>query len=662
MKTSFILIVFGLLYCNGIHSFGEPVLIGMNYNDLLAIKEDLQNKKPEVVASYNRIINIANGILTKTPLKVTDGATPPSGNKNDFYTIAKYAWPNPNTPDGMPYYTRDGYINPESQTDTYDLNRYNTTIYYVTVLSMAWFYSDDMRYANKAAELLRVWFINQNTRMNPHFNHAAVVPGVHEGTKEGIIYGVALINMLDYVSILGLSGVWTETDNNAFKQWLSEYTTWLLTSNFGIQESNATNNHSTWYCAQVAAYSIYTGNINLADSIVEKGKFHVSQQIQPDGRLPRELSRTKSFHYALYGLKAFAALANCGVIAGNDLWNYETSDGRAIKKAFEFITPYIVKEQPWTWANIDTEEGDENNRINAILFMRDAASIYNTEQLKNAEDSITSYAATNNDKIWLSGRNRNNPPNLVYNGYMEIWNPEENLPDGYWRSHPNSSTGGFYLSTDTHTGNNALNVKYSGTGAYWVRTKLIENLEPGTYKINLWLKGKGVLRYITLSKSTTFSSTPTSENYLVKPFGGTSVGYIRDMTEWTPCTHVFEVESRYGGDYYIYLSINNTREDEGKPFLIDNISISREVQTSTPLPTMLSSNERTNNSSYYPEIKVYGNNIILTSDTSSMYRIFSIGGNLIEGGSFYGEKRIADLRAGVYIIFADEKVSKIVIF
>ena len=108
MKTPILLIIIGLLFCNGIHSVADPVLIGMNYNDLLAIKEDLQNKKPEVVTSYNRIINIANGILTKTPLKVTDGATPPSGNNNDFYTIAKYAWPNPNTQDGMPYYTKIG--------------------------------------------------------------------------------------------------------------------------------------------------------------------------------------------------------------------------------------------------------------------------------------------------------------------------------------------------------------------------------------------------------------------------------------------------------------------------------------------------------------------------------------------------------------------------
>jgi hypothetical protein len=140
-----------------------PVLIGLNYSDLLAVKDDIVNGKTETVAAYNRIISIANGILKKTPLKVTDGVGPVSGNVHDFYTISSYAWPNPNTEDGMPWIYKDGYINEEAEKDDYDLKRYNTTIYYIKTLSLAWFYSGDELYANKAAELLRVWFINEES-------------------------------------------------------------------------------------------------------------------------------------------------------------------------------------------------------------------------------------------------------------------------------------------------------------------------------------------------------------------------------------------------------------------------------------------------------------------------------------------------------------------
>ncbi len=101
-------------------------------------------------------------------------------------------------------------------------------------------------------------------------------------------------------------------------------------------------------------FSIYTGNISLANTMVEKGKFHLAEQMDIDGSLPRELARTRSFHYSYYGLNAFATLANCGVVSGTDLWNYELSDGRSFKKAFDFFIPYITKEKNWTWNDIDS--------------------------------------------------------------------------------------------------------------------------------------------------------------------------------------------------------------------------------------------------------------------------------------------------------------------
>lgn len=380
-----------------------PVLITLDYNDLIRNKEDLKGGKPEVTASYKKIITTANAILKREPLKVTDGVMPPSGNKNDFFTIAKYAWPNPDTPDGMPYQTRDGYINPESSGDNYDLNRYNKTVFNVMNLVAAWFFSDDEKYAKKAAELLRVWFINPETRMNPNFEYAGALPGVYNGTFSGIIYGAVLINMLDYVKILNLSSNWSCEDDKALKKWFTEYTNWLQTSDFGIKESNTTNNHSVYYASQIASFAIYNNDTELAKSMFEKGKKMVDQQITTDGSLPRELGRNLSFHYSLYGLKAFCILADCARVIGEDLWNFTTADGRSIRQAVDFILPYLLKEKDWGWPNISKD--DEKNRINAIQFIRPAAKVYRTETLKRTEAYITSIAPKDLDKVWLLGRN-----------------------------------------------------------------------------------------------------------------------------------------------------------------------------------------------------------------------------------------------------------------
>lgn len=404
--TAFILLgaLFGCTTVRAVKKTKVPALVVHNFDDWVKNKKDLENGKPEVTASYEKLLKTANALLKKTALKVTDGDVPPSGDKHDFYTIAKYAWPNPDKPDGMPYYTRDGIINPESGTDRYDLKRLDKTAFNVTYLVTAWFYSNDERYAAKAAELLRTWFINPETRMNPNFDYAAALPGVYNGTYSGVIYGVTWINMLDYVKILSLSKSWTKEDDFALQKWFSEYVKWLQTSEFGIKESKGTNNHVTYYCSQIAAFALYYGDLELAKTMVERGKELIAKQIAEDGSLPRETGRTKSFHYSLYGLKAFCWLADCGRVAGGaDLWNYTAPNGRNLRLAFDFILPYILKEKEWTIYDI----GDDNEKLrwSAIGYIREATKALNTDELKRTEQFITSIAPKDLDKVWLLGRN-----------------------------------------------------------------------------------------------------------------------------------------------------------------------------------------------------------------------------------------------------------------
>src|SRR5690606_8252225 len=237
----------------------EPTMFfNLDYRDMLAIKKDLKTDQDKIKKAYSHLMMQADSIWSQIPQKVIDGDLPPTGDPHDFFTIGKYAHPNPETPDGLPYIRKDGMVNPEAFTDRYDLGRFEQTTNRVCSLALAWFYSDDEKYAAKAAEFLRVWFINPETRMNPNFECAAALPGVYNGMAIGIIFGARLVNFLDHVQLLTLSESWTETDNNNLKKWFDEYLIWLMTSDFGVIESRADdNNHGTWYAAQVAAAAIY---------------------------------------------------------------------------------------------------------------------------------------------------------------------------------------------------------------------------------------------------------------------------------------------------------------------------------------------------------------------------------------------------------------------
>ena len=379
----------------------------LDYNDMLSIKEDIRSGNKKMQWAYAEIITISDSLLYEEPYKVTDGDLPPTGDPHDFFTIGKYAFPNPDTPDGMPYIRKDGMINPEARGDKYDLARYEQTTARVSTLALAWFYSGNERYAQKAAEFLRVWFINPESRMNPNFECAAALPGVYNGMAIGIIFGARLVDFIDYVQLLSLSESWTEEDNNNLKKWFADYADWLLHSKFGMEESRAKNNHITWYLAQIAAAAIYNDNVGLAKKMIDKGRQQIALQIAmndsvcPDGSMPYELKRNQSFLYSLYGLEGFCALAGCGNVIDYDLWHYQTEDGRGMKTAFMFLEPYLSGTQSWPYKSLAPVD---SLMPNALHILRLASKKFKTEGLIKAQNNVLKYV-DNDPYKWLESKN-----------------------------------------------------------------------------------------------------------------------------------------------------------------------------------------------------------------------------------------------------------------
>lgn len=330
----------------------ETPLVSLDYPSIADQREAVRRKDVQAVQVLESLVRKADKLLAVAPEKVTDGDVPPSGDAHDFYAIGKLAFPNPNTSDGLPYIRKDGLTNPEADGPLYDLARYNLTLSRVNDLSLAWFFTQDEQYARKATELLRVWFLDPETGMNPNLNNASALPGVYDGMPIGIIFGVALIRMVDHVKLLESSESWTKSDHQKLKDWFADYRDWLLESDLGKKEGQGTNNHGTWYAAQVAAFSIFNQQYDKAVAMVDLAEKQLAQQLESDGSMPREYSRQRSLHYSIYGLQAFVYMARCAEIIGRDLWNYESPEGRGIETALNFLFPYVTYAREWPWKNI----------------------------------------------------------------------------------------------------------------------------------------------------------------------------------------------------------------------------------------------------------------------------------------------------------------------
>jgi hypothetical protein len=363
------------------HDSPTPQLITMDYADLVTIRGELAAKGSNVQPAYNQLLEYADKLLDIVPPSVMDKTmVPPSGDKHDFFAIGNYSWPNPDTKNGLPYIRRDGHKNPGATDGTFDKQRYDQNAGRIKILALAWFYSRDEKYAAKAADLLRTWFLDPETRMNPNLNFAASQPGVQDGSFYGIIEGVQLIGVVDHVKLLNGSASWTDADDQGLKKWFTDFTVWLRESEFGKTELARPNNHGTWCAAQIAAYSLYSNLPKNIAPMITRGRELVAHQIAPDGSLPEELRRSRSLMYSCFALRALMTLARCGELAGDDLWHYRTEDGRGLENAFTFLAPYLSNTKVWTWPSLD----NDLPRYAKVEILRWSARVYQTPVLKDA--------------------------------------------------------------------------------------------------------------------------------------------------------------------------------------------------------------------------------------------------------------------------------------
>lgn len=324
----------------------EPSLILLNRNVLERVKHEIARGDMELMPAYKQLIAVADTMLTAEPLSVTmKKQTPPSGDMHDYVSRGPYWWPNPDTADGLPYIRKDGLHNPEYYEFTDRLYMERTTDM-VSKLSLAFYLSGEEKYARQAANLLRVWFVNPETRMNPNLNYAQQIPGICDGRGIGIIDSRCIAKMLDYVILLQASPCWTEADKTAFAQWIDDFTNWLLTSENGKSEAKEHNNHGTWYDFQVTAQALFLDKKNIAKKqIAESTRSRMDSQLEADGEQPFELARTRPWNYSTFNLLAFVQQAKMGERVGVNLWEHVTPKGATLRKAIEWYFPFLEGEK-----------------------------------------------------------------------------------------------------------------------------------------------------------------------------------------------------------------------------------------------------------------------------------------------------------------------------
>jgi hypothetical protein len=316
-------------------AYDEPILASLKLAPVDAAKGMI----------YTRLQQEADLALQRGPYSVVDKTVaPPSGDKHDYFHPAPYWWPNPHTKSGYPAIRRDGERSPgtrlyEPESARYDRTRLQRLFDDTTILALAGSSSGNTEYHQHAAGLVRHWFIDPRTRMNPHLEYAQVrtSKGEAKGTARGLIEMKDLYFFLDAVRLLERSGTFAEADKTALHEWMRDYLDWLLESEQGQEECRAANNHGTCYDLQVAAIAAYLGDVDVLATTFRRSRERIAGQFSKNGSQKHELTRTQTEHYCAFNLQSWINLANLAERCGDTLWHYEGKEGRNLAAGFHWM-------------------------------------------------------------------------------------------------------------------------------------------------------------------------------------------------------------------------------------------------------------------------------------------------------------------------------------
>lgn len=303
--------------------------------------------KQQVAATLKQsVLKEAYWALQQRPITITAETCPRSaGGKNDFYSEGDYWWPDEKSPKG-PYIQKDGLTNPQNfVAHRLAMIRFSRII---GALASAYQLTHDQKYSKQALVHLKAWFINPETLMNPNLQYAQAIKGVATGRGIGIIDTIQLMEVVQGIEAMEDANTISKNDLRVIQNWFSAYLTWLTTHQYGKDEMNAKNNHGTCWVMQAACFARFTHNQELLTFCRNRYKeVLLPGQMAADGSFPLELKRTKPYGYSIFNLDAMSTICQLLSTPQDDLWKYETPDGRSIKKGIAYLYPYLKDKSQW---------------------------------------------------------------------------------------------------------------------------------------------------------------------------------------------------------------------------------------------------------------------------------------------------------------------------
>jgi hypothetical protein len=371
---------------------------------------------------------------------------PPSGDRHDYMSVGAYWWacsargpqacscnathcatasPACNVTTGLPWVSCDGHADRPAM-NSLDQPQLAGLASAVGALAQGYYWTREEALAQRAAELVRAWFLDPATSMNPNLNFGQAFPGVQSnGSFSGLIEtDGSFIEVLDAVALLqapapcGARGApcagspaWTPADAAALRAWLAQWSAWLAASPFSATALSFYNNHNTWLRGAWFLVAAWLGDTPRAAALLRGalgGEPHapICDQIGAGGELPAEEARVNSIGYVLMDVAGLLNLAGASrfapFVAGGgggavgDLYTFTCPSGNhsSVRGAVEYLLPFATGQRQWPYP---TETADFSG---AAPLLRQLAVAQRNSSLWALAAGIKGASAADKSLLW----------------------------------------------------------------------------------------------------------------------------------------------------------------------------------------------------------------------------------------------------------------------
>jgi hypothetical protein len=273
----------------------------------------------------------ARGALSRPLPSVRDKAgCAASGDKADYLSVAPYFHAGA---DGSVRYL-DGRRSDAAASLTNDRAALDQLVLDACATALAGTIDRDVTLLEHTARMLRTWFIDPVTRMNPHMRFAQVTPGREQaGNAWGIVDFRGFWPLLDAITLTTRAGLLNADEQHLLKAWFETFLDDVDARGIGREP----NNIAVWHDLVVAALAAFVGRHERAAEVLSDLPLRMASQLSAFSVPVHELKRTRPLHYALFLAQGLINIAWLGRSLGIDLWAYTATQHRSIAMLLRFL-------------------------------------------------------------------------------------------------------------------------------------------------------------------------------------------------------------------------------------------------------------------------------------------------------------------------------------